>query len=61
MNKIKEVREMQNITQEEIARITGYSLSQIRNIEKGRSIPNVYLAMQIAEILNSRIEYLFKK
>lgn len=60
-NKIQEVREQTNITQEDIARETGYSLSQIRNIEKGRSIPSVYVAIDIAKILGRSVEELFFK
>lgn len=60
-NKIKEFRAELNITQEELARKTGYSLSQIRNIEKNRSIPTVEIAMQISEILGKKVEEVFIK
>lgn len=60
-NKIKEYRIEKNITQEEIARETGYSLSQIRNIEKNRSIPNVELAIIISRMLGKKVEEIFIK
>lgn len=60
-NRIKELRVEKKITQEEIARTTGYSLSQIRNIEKNRSTPNLQLAFKIAEILGEKIEKVFIK
>lgn len=59
MNKIKEIREMQNLTQEEIAREINISLSSMRNIEKNRSIPNVYVAIELAKKLNTKVEELF--
>lgn len=58
-NKIKEYRVEKNITQEKISQETGYSLSQIRNIERNRSIPNVELAIIIARILGKKVEEIF--
>lgn len=60
-NKIKEFRAEKNKTQEDLARETGYSLSQIRNIERNRSIPTVEIAIDIARILGKKVEEIFIK
>lgn len=60
-NNVEFYRIKSNITQQELAYICECSLSQIRNIERGRSIPNVKLALKIAEAINTTVDNLFKK
>ena len=58
-NNIKEYREYKNLTQEELSRKLDISFSQCRNIEKGRSICSVEVALKIARILDSKVEDIF--
>lgn len=59
-NNVKISRNKVNMTQEELARICDVSLRQIQNIEGGKSIPKVDLAIKIKKALNvENIEELF--
>lgn len=59
-NNMKKVRIEKGMTQEDLSRITDTSLTQIRNIENGRSIPSVLTAIKIKKALNvNNIEELF--
>lgn len=49
--KIKQIREIKGITQEEMSRDIEISLTQYRNIEKNRSIPSVEIAIKIMDRL----------
>lgn len=49
---IKQIREIKGITQEEMSRDIGISLTQYRNIEKDRSIPSVEIAIKIMNRLD---------
>lgn len=59
-NKIKEYRKKLNITQLQLAFIVDCAESEIRNIEKNRTIPNIEIAIKIKKALNVKdIEDLF--
>lgn len=58
-NKIKQLRQNKNITQEDLAAILGVSRQTIIAIEKGNYTPSLLLAMQIAKYFNLTIEEIF--
>lgn len=60
-NKIKEYRKKNNYSQQKLATIIDISLSQLRNIETGRTeTPNIETAIKIKRALNVQdIEELF--
>jgi len=58
--KLKEARKENGITQEEMAKILGYSSkSGYSMIETGRNSPPLHIAIKIAEILKKDVSYLF--
>lgn len=61
VNKIEEIRKEKKITQEELARKINISLSQLRNIEKGRTAnPSIEVCIKIKRALDIKdIEELF--
>ncbi|MDH6365397.1 DNA-binding XRE family transcriptional regulator [Enterococcus sp. PF1-24] len=58
-NKIKEYREKQNITQQEIADLTDVRRETISRLEQNKYNPSLELAMKIAYYLNVSVEELF--
>ena len=61
LNKLKTTRQKAGLTQEQVAKqakITPYSYYRY---ESGEREPKVTTAIQIAETLNSTVEYLFKE
>lgn len=60
INKVKEFREVKNLTQEQFALLAGVSRQSIISVEKGHYIPTTILALRIASILSVRVEELFK-
>ena len=58
-NNIRTYREARNLTQEQVARAAGFTLRHFQFIEKGESIPTVYKALKIADILQVDIYTLF--
>lgn len=59
-NKISEFRKKLNLTQRELAEkadLTSYTL--IQRYEKETRIPSVYIAIRIAQALNTTVEELF--
>lgn len=59
-NKVKEIREQQSLTQEQLAKKVSVSRQSIISIEKGYYIPTTILAIKIASVLNINTEDLFK-
>lgn len=59
-NKIKELRQQQQITQEQLAVMLKVSRQTIIAIEKGNYVPSLLLAMQISEYFELPIEQIFK-
>ena len=49
----------QNMTQKELADLTGITEEYLSKIISGKHICNVNIALKIAKILNSSVEYLF--
>lgn len=58
-NRIKEFRVEQNLSQEELAKLTGTTRKTIISIEKGTFSPTAKLAMLICIALNKKFEDLF--
>ncbi len=58
-NRIKEFRVEQNLSQEELAKLTGTTRQTIILIEKGTFSPTAKLAMLICIALNKKFEDLF--
>lgn len=58
-NIIEQKRKDKNLTQRELANKVNITETQIRNIEKNRSIPRVDIAIKIAKELKSTIEEIF--
>jgi len=56
---IKNTRILRGLTQEEVARKLYISLYYYQKIEKGKSIPNVVLGLQLALLLNANPFELF--
>lgn len=60
MNRIKEFRKKKNLLQSDIAKIMKVAPSCIGNWEKEYRNPNIKQAIQLAEILETTVENLYK-
>ena len=58
-NRIKILRAMHNMTQEELAKKVGVTRQTIIAIELGKYNPSLELAFKIARVFNTRIEDIF--
>jgi putative transcriptional regulator len=58
-NKLRAVRDRKNLTQEELASAVGVSRQTIISIEKGKYVPSVLLAMNIARHFGMTVEDIF--
>lgn len=59
MCKVKARRTYEGMSQRELARLTGTSASTICEIETGKRLPNVLLAIRIARALGTTAEKLW--
>jgi putative transcriptional regulator len=59
LNKIREIRQKMDMTQQELARILDVSRQTIISLELGRYNPSIILAFKIAKIFNKNIENVF--
>jgi transcriptional regulator with XRE-family HTH domain len=59
--KIQKLRKAQNLTQEELAEMTGISRVYMGYIEQGRESPSLKLLMKLAKRLGVRVENLFHR
>lgn len=59
INKVKELRENKNLTQQQLGEIVGVSRQSIVAIEKGKYDPTVWLAYDLACFFGCTIEELF--
>jgi len=57
--RLKNLREEQKLTQEELAERLGISRQSIISVERGRSMPSLPLALRIANIFSRSLEDLF--
>ena len=59
-NKVREYREYKSVSLRWLARKVGCGTSTLCDIERGKSIPNVRLAIRIARVLGTTAENLWE-
>ena len=59
-NTLKVHRAMKDLTQEELAEIVTVTRKTINTIENRKYIPSTYLALKLAEALDTSVEDLFQ-
>lgn len=57
--KIKEIRLKRNLTQEELAKLSGISKSYIGDLERNEKEPTISILCRLAEVLQVDIKDLF--
>ncbi|MDC0700619.1 helix-turn-helix transcriptional regulator, partial [Blautia wexlerae] len=58
-NRIRELREAQELTQEQLGKLVGTSRQAIHAIEAEKFEPSIWLAYDIARVFDCRIEDVF--
>ena len=58
-NKVKELRNLKNLTQEELGQIFGITADYISMIERGERTPGFKLAKRIADYFGTTVDDLF--
>lgn len=58
-NRLKELREEHNLTQEDLAIRVGVSRQTIISLEKGKYNPSIFLAFKLARVFGLKIEDVF--
>ena len=58
-NRLKDVRLQRQFTQESLADTVGVTRQTVISIEKGKFVPSVKLALQLAQALHISLEELF--
>ncbi|NLW92469.1 MAG: helix-turn-helix transcriptional regulator [Syntrophomonadaceae bacterium] len=58
-NRLRELRELKNLTQEDIANRVGVSRQTIISLEKGKYNPSILLAFKLARIFGLPVEEIF--
>jgi len=56
---LRKHRDAQNLTQEQLARGVGVSRLAIHNVERGKAVPSVSLALRLARFFNVSVERIF--
>ncbi|MHA1803862.1 MAG: helix-turn-helix transcriptional regulator [Promethearchaeota archaeon] len=59
VSRVKELREAQNLSQQELANLVGVSRQTIYFLEKGAYNPSLTLSFRLAETFNKTIEEIF--
>lgn len=59
-NNVREYREYKGVSLRWLARKVGCGTSTLCDIERGKSIPNVHLAIRIARALGTTVEELWE-
>ena len=59
LNKVRDFRKPAKFTQAELGSVAGVSRQSIVSIERGDYAPSVYLALRLAQALNTTVETLF--
>lgn len=59
-NNVREYREYKGVSLRWLARKVGCGASTLCDIERGKSIPNVHLAIRIARALGTTVENLWE-
>lgn len=58
-NTIHVERAKMRITQEELAKLVNVTRQTIHSIERGKKLPSVQLALEIANVFNVKVEQIF--
>lgn len=58
-NRLRELRELKDLTQEDIAEMVGVSRQTIISLEKGKYNPSIFLAYKLSRIFGLSIEDVF--
>ncbi|MCE5254910.1 MAG: helix-turn-helix transcriptional regulator [Actinomycetia bacterium] len=58
-NRLKEMRVARNLTQEALAQAVGVTRQSIIAIEKGKYVPSVRLALELAQALEAPLQAIF--
>lgn len=59
MNRLKNIREKNKLTKQQLAISVGVTERYIAFIEKGKRTPSLDIAGKIAKTLNSSVDYIF--
>ena len=59
-NRLKIERAIQNLTQDDLAKLIGVSRQTINSIEKGRYVPSTVLALKISKIFDKPVNEIFE-
>ncbi len=57
--KLKKVRIQKSLTQKYIAEKMGFSTQRYNDIEKGRKLPSILLALRLAEVMGCDVNELY--
>lgn len=57
---LKEVRTRKGLTQKYIAEKMGFSTQRYNDIEKGRKLPSILLALKLAEAMDCDVNDIFR-
>jgi putative transcriptional regulator len=58
-NRLREIRKEKDLTQEKLAGMVGVTRQTIISVEKGRFVPSVRLALELAQALEISVNELF--
>ncbi len=59
VSNLKEIREKNKLTQEDLAKLVYVSRQTIISIEKEYYVPTTPLALKLADVLNAKVEDIF--
>ena len=57
-NRLREVRMLKGLTQEELSEIVGVGLRNYQYYEQGKHVPSFEVLIKLADVLNVSIDYL---
>ncbi len=58
--RLKEIRSLKGLTQEEVAKRMGFTVSRYSDIENNRKKPNILLALRLAKVLQCSVDEIYK-
>ena len=58
-NRVREVRELRNLTQAQLAELIGVSRKTINTVENAVFVPSTVIALKLAQALGEPVEALF--
>ena len=59
-NRVKELRTLRGLTQEQLAEAAGVSRQSINSIERNRYVPSLELALIFARVFSCPTDHIFK-